>query len=255
MLKFCVGMLGMYGRRIGPGRLGETVGWGCALSCIGVAAVLAALTGSVHAQQPQGAGKGIYTCIGPDGKPIVGDRRIPDCMDKPQTELNKDGSSRRVVPPPPTADEQAKFDRELQEMREARASKDEAAKYDRLLKVRYRNEQAHDRARDAALERLRSAMASSEKRVIDLADERKRLLEEAEFFKGRKMPDPLRQRIETNAAGTAAQRQLMKQQQDQINDIDRQYDAERQRLRKLWDGAQPGTVGPVPRSDAVKTAG
>ena len=161
----------------------------------------------------------------------------------------------RVVPPPPTADEQAKFDRELQEMREARASKDEAAKYDRLLKVRYRNEQAHDRARDAALERLRSAMASSEKRVIDLADERKRLLEEAEFFKGRKMPDPLRQRIETNADGTAAQRQWMKQQQDQINDIDRQYDAERQRLRKLWDGAQPGTVGPVPRSDAVKTAG
>lgn len=255
MLNLCVGILGMNGRLIRPGERGEMAVWGCTLSCLGAAVVSAMLTGTAHAQQPQGGGKGIYTCIGPDGKPIVGDRRIPDCMDKPQTELNKDGSPRRVVPPPPTADEQAKIDRELQEMREARASKDEAAKYDRLLKVRYRNEKAHDRARDAALERLRSAMTSSEKRVIDLAEERKRLLEEAEFFKGRKMPDALRLRIETNGAGTAAQRQLMKQQQEQINDIDRQFDAERERLRKLWDGAQPGTVGPVPRSDAVRTAG
>lgn len=255
MLKFCVGIQGMFVRRVSPRRLGESVGWGSALSCLGIATVWAMLPGTAQAQQPQSGGKGIYTCIGPDGKPIVGDRRIPDCMDKPQTELNKDGSPRRVVQPPPTADEQAKIDRELQEMREAKASKDEAAKYDRLLKVRYRNEQSHDRARDAALERLRSAMASSEKRLIELAGERKRLLEEAEFFKGRKMPDPLRLRLETNAAGTAAQRQLMKQQQDQINDIDRQFDAERERLRKLWDGAQPGTVGPVPRSDAVRAAG
>lgn len=238
--------------RVRPRRFGGPSGWEWALSGIGMAALCGMFAPPALAQQPQAGGKGIYTCIGPDGKAIVGDRRIPECMDKAQTELNKDGSPRRVVPPPPTADEQAKMDQELQALREARASKDEAAKYDRLLKLRYPNEATHDRARVSALERLRSATKASEKRLGELADERKRLLEEAEFYKGRKMPEGLRQRIETNGAGTAAQRQLMKQQQDQINDIDRQLDAERERLRKLWGGAQPGTIGPVPRSDAGK---
>jgi uncharacterized protein involved in exopolysaccharide biosynthesis len=95
-------------------------------------------------------------------------------------------------------------------------------------------------------------MAASERRLGELANERKALLDEAEFYKGRKMPDGLRQKIDTNAAGAAAQRELMKQQQGQIDDIDRQFDAERDRLRKLWNGAQPGTIGSVPRSDTAK---
>lgn len=208
----------------------------------------------VRAEQPLGAGKGIYACKGADGKPILQDRRIPECMDREQEERNRDGSLRGKVKPPPTSDEQAKMDAELQAMREARASKDEAVKYDRLLLRRYPNEASHDRARVNALERLRSAMAASERRLKELSDERKRLLDEAEFYKGRKMPEDLRQKIDTNAAGAAAQRELMKQQQGQIDDIDRQFDAERERLRKLWGGEQPGTIGPVPRTDSLRSA-
>jgi hypothetical protein len=227
-----------------------------AWSCAVLAVASLACAGAARSQVPatQAAGKGIYKCIGPDGKPSLTDRRNPECMSSDQQELRPDGSIKRVVPPPPTADEQSKLDQELQALRETKASRDEAVKYDRLLLRRYPKEAVHDRARVNALERLRGAMTASERRLQELSGERRRLLEEAEFYKGRKMPDSLRQQIDTNAAGAAAQRELMKQQQGQIDDIDRQFDAERDRLRKLWGGAQPGTIGSVPRNDAVKPA-
>lgn len=193
-----------------------------------------------------GGGKGIYSCPGPDGKPIIGDRRIAECMDRDQKELNKDGSVRRIVPPPPTADEKVRMDAELERFREERATKDEAAKYDQLLKRRYPDEPAHERARQSASERLRSAVSSSEQRLRELAVERQKLRDEAEFYKGRKMPDRLRQQVDANEAAAAAQRQLLKHQQEQIDDMNRQYDAELERLRRLWSGAPSGSVGPVP---------
>lgn len=201
-----------------------------------------------------GGGKGIYSCTGPDGKPILGDRRIAECMDREQKELNKDGSVRRHVPPPPTADERARMDADLERMREERATKDEAAKYDQLLKRRYPNEPAHERARQSASERLRSAVSSSEQRLRELAVERQKLNDEAEFYKGRRRPDRLRQQIDANDAATAAQRQLLKHQQEQIDDMNRQYDTELDRLRKLWNGAPSGSVGPVPGHSARTTA-
>lgn len=214
--------------------------------------VCAGLSAAATAQRPAAsAGQGIYVCRDKDGRPLLQDRRIAECMDREQEQRNRDGSVRGALAPPPTADEQARMDVELAQLRQARASSDEALKYDRLLKIRFPDEAAHDRARVAALERLRGAMGSSERRLRELADERRTLQNEAEFYKGRKMPDRLRQQIETNGAGAAAQRQLMKQQEAEIADIDRRFDAERERLRKLWRGAQPGSVGPVPRADAA----
>jgi hypothetical protein len=194
-------------------------------------------------------------CRDKDGRPVLQDRRIAECMDREQEQRHRDGSLKGTVRPPPTADERARMDSELQRMREEHASKDEAVKYDRLLKIRYPDEATHERARGAALERLRAAMASSEQRLRELAGERRRLTEEAEFYKGRQMPERLRQQIETNEAGAAAQRQLVKQQEGVIADIDRSFDAERGRLRKLWRGAQPGTIGPVPSAGSAQDAG
>ncbi|MFO1216809.1 MAG: hypothetical protein U1E89_00330 [Burkholderiaceae bacterium] len=204
------------------------------------------LAGASASAAEQGSGAGIYSCIGPDGKPSIGDRLNPDCKDKDQKEHRQDGATKSIRKPPPTADEQARIDAELQRLREASATRSEAEKYDRLLKVRYPNRAAHDRKRAAELERLQRAVAASEQRLREMGDERKRLMDEAEFYKGRKMPDALKQRIDANGATTSAQKQLLKQQQDQIDDINRLYDAELERLQKLWNGAQPGSLGPVP---------
>jgi len=42
-----------------------------------------------------------YTCVDSKGKKRSSDRPIPECSDREQRVLNKDGSLRRVVPPTP----------------------------------------------------------------------------------------------------------------------------------------------------------
>ena len=50
---------------------------------------------------------GVYTCMDDRGNRLTSDRPIPECNAKEQRVLNRDGSLRKVVPPPPTADERA----------------------------------------------------------------------------------------------------------------------------------------------------
>jgi hypothetical protein len=48
---------------------------------------------------PQGAPT--YTCVDGKGSKRSSDRPIPECSDREQRVLNKDGSQRRVIPPTP----------------------------------------------------------------------------------------------------------------------------------------------------------
>lgn len=199
--------------------------------------------GSVAADAP---GKGIFTCRDEHGNPILRDRPIAECMDIGQDERNRDGSPRRQLPPPLTPDELAKREAEAQRLREEKATRAEAARFDRLLLARYPDEAAHERARQSALDAARNAMKASEQRLEELRLERSRLDQEAEFYKGRSMPDNLRQSIANNTAAVNAQRQSMANQTSEMQRINQKFDAERERLRKLWKGALPGSVGPVP---------
>src|SRR5512145_1379843 len=70
------------------------------------AALLAVLlaSGEVDAQQSQ-APSTIYSCVA-NGKTFSGDRPPPECANSDIRELNRDGSVRRVIPRPLTAEEQ-----------------------------------------------------------------------------------------------------------------------------------------------------
>ncbi len=211
---------------------------------IGTATVSVAADGAAVPQ-----GKGIFTCRDKHGNPILRDRPIAECLDSGQDERNNDGSPRRQLTPPPTPDEVAARDAEAQRQREAKATHAESVRFDRLLLVRYPDEAAHERARQTALDVSRGATKGSEQRLEELQVERRRLDQEAEFYKGRSMPDKLRQDIANNTAAVNAQRQSMANQASEMQRINQKFDAERERLRKLWKGAQPGSVGPVPTAD------
>jgi hypothetical protein len=57
------------------------------------------------------------------------------------------------------------------------------------------------------------------------------------------MPLKLKQALDANDAGTEAQKSAMANQEAEIVRINRLFDAELDRLRRLWAGAQPGTLG------------
>ena len=198
----------------------------------------------------------IYSCIDDNGKRLTSDRPIAECSDREQRVLRPDGSTRKVVPPKLTADEQADFDARERAKASRRAAEQDAIRRDRNLRLRYPTEAAHQKARVAALNDLDRTLMVSQKRLEALAAERKPLLDEAEFYVGRQMPARLKQLLDGNDAAVEAQRALMQNQQAEALRINASFDVELVRLRALWAGAAPGSLGPLmPASMPASAAG
>ena len=213
------------------------------------AAVLAAAgcCGACWAQAAPPRDAGVYVCVNDHGAVVTRDRYIAECRHKEQRILNRDGSLRQVVPPTFTAEERAQFEVAERVAREAQAAQQDVIKYDRLLKTRYANEAAHKRAREGALDASRAAIQSAEARLGELATERKRLAQEAEFYRGRVVPTQLRQQIDGNEGQAEAQRNSIKNIEAEQARINKRFDVELERLRKLWKGAEAGSLGPPPK--------
>lgn len=200
------------------------------------------------------ASAAIYSCVDANGKKLTSDRPIAECSTREQRVLNPDGSVRRIVPPTMTADERAEQEARERKVAAERAQLQDAVRRDRNLMVRFPNEAAHNKARHASLDDVRAALQRSERRLADLAAERKPLLDEAEFYRNRPMPAKLKQQIESNDTAAEALRVLIQNQQAEIVRVNALYDTELERLRRLWAGAAPGSMGamaPGPAASAV----
>jgi hypothetical protein len=211
------------------------------------ALVMAALLGAALCwSQVAPPRAGYYRCKDDQGRWITRDRYIAECAHKEQQLLNPDGSLREVIRPTPTPDERARREEADRAERDAQAAKNDAVKYDRLLMIRFPDDAAHDRARESAQEPLRAAVRAAEERLNELAVERKRLREEAEFYRGRVLPQSLGQQFDANEAAAEAQRLAIRNAQAEMERINGRYDVEHERLRKLRSGADPGSLGPAP---------
>jgi hypothetical protein len=210
------------------------------------AAGLALTAAAVLAQTTTAPAGGIYTCIDDSGRRLTADRPIPACVGKEQYILNRDGSIKTVLPRTLTAEERTEQEAREREAALQRAVQAEAVRRDRNLTARFPNEAAHGKAREAALDTVRLAMKSTEIRLRELAAERKPLLDEAEFYKGKPLPPKLKSALDSNDASAEAQRAAAATQEAELVRINRIYDAELERLRKLWSGTPAGTLGPLP---------
>ena len=190
----------------------------------------------------------IFTCTSADGRRLTSDRPIVECLDREQRVLNKDGSLRQILPPSLTPDERAAADEAERRKLQQRASKQEAIRRDRNLLSRFPSEPAHRKARDAALDEVRTGTRTSEQRLADLQKERKPLAEELQFYQGKQPPAKLRGQVDAIDVSVEAQRALIANQQVEINRVTALFDAELQRLKLLWGGAEPGSLGPLPQS-------
>jgi len=185
-----------------------------------------------------------------NGKKVTSDRPIPECFNKEQRELNPDGSLKRIIPPTPTADELAAKEEKDRDAKLELAAKGDAVRRDRNLMQRFPDEAAHGKAREKALGELRMAGKIYADRIADLMTEKKKLDDEKEFYVNvrvnKPLPTQLKQKIDANDASLEAQKSLAQNQAEETDRITRLYDAQLGRLRKLWSGAQPGSLGPMP---------
>ena len=185
----------------------------------------------------------IYVCTDDQGRRITADRPVRECIDRPQRVLNPDGSLRAIKPPSPTAEERAAREARERKQAEEAAARAEAVRRDRYLMSRYRNEEAHREARESALDPVRLTMDLTESRLSQLRHERRTLEEEARAPKNREHAAALKQQIDANEAATAAQRENTQSQKVELDRINRLYDIELERLKRLWSGQAPGSMG------------
>ena len=195
--------------------------------------------------QDAAPGKGIYTCTTADGRKLTSDRPILECTSREQRVLNPDGSQRATLPPFLSPEERAAKEADDRRAAAERLAQLDAVRRDRTLMQRYPNEAAHLRARHAALDDVNKATRISERRIKDLGQERKPLLDEAEFYKGKALPAKLKQALDANDAAVEAQQVLIENQKAELVRINSRFDTELARLKKLWTGAAPGSLPPL----------
>lgn len=206
---------------------------------VAVTALLACAAAGAWAQAGM---RQVFTCTNAAGRTLTSDRLIGECMDREQRVLSAEGTLIRIVPPQLTADERAEKearDRKAAAEREARL---EAVRRDRLLLQRFPTEADHQKARTSALEDVRASMRLSEARLAELERERKPLIDETEFYKGKQLPSALKAQLDANDAAAAAQRDAQTQQRAELERIGRRYDIELAHLKRLWAGAAPGSI-------------
>ena len=225
-----------------------------AVAALRLAALLFALGASSTAWSQAAPPRAIYTCTDASGRKLTSDRLIAECMGREQRVLNPDGSMQRVVPPVPTVEERNQAEAREREAAAARDARKEAVRRDRSLIARFPNEASHKKAREAALDNVRRSLSVSETRLEVLAKERKPLLAEAEFYAGKPVPAKLKGQLDANEVTADAQRTLIQNQQLEVVRIDKGFDAELERLKKLWAGAAPGFSGSLAPGAAAAPA-
>jgi hypothetical protein len=186
----------------------------------------------------------IYTCTDASGRKLTSDRPIAECLSKDQKELNPSGTVKRVVKPVMTADEQRAADQKLKEENEEKARAEEERRKNRALLARYPNKAAHDKERTDALSQVDEVIKAAQKRIGELAEQRKKINEELEFYKKdpSKLPPSLKRQLEDNERSVAVQRRFIGDQDDEKRRANTRFDEELERLRKLWaQAALPAT--------------
>lgn len=192
-------------------------------------ALLAGLYGQTLAQS-------IYTCVDAKGRRLTSDRPIAECVDREQKELNPSGTVKRRVGPSLTAQERAAEEEKARKVEEERARLAEERRIERALLSRYPDKAAHDKERASALSQIDEVIKAANKRLGELAAQRKTIDAELEFYKKDpgKAPAALRRRIEEHEQSVAVQKRFIGDQDAEKSRVNRRFDEELAKLTALW---------------------
>ncbi len=190
-----------------------------------------ALCGALAACVPAGARAAVFVCRTADGGTVTSDYLSSDCLQYGGKQLNPDGSVRRLIlTTQQQQQQQAQLDREqaqrerlLREQRQQRA-----------LLGRYPDAAALRSAENDDLHSVQALIDAARQRLKVLAREQVHLEQDAQFYPGGNYPEGLRSRMRMNQSQRVQEQQLIRQQQEQMQDIGQRYAALRERLQPLW---------------------
>ena len=178
----------------------------------------------------------IYTCVDGKGRKITSDRPILECMDRNQTEITPSGTVKRVLGPSLTAQERAAFEEKERLAAEERFREAEDKRRDRALVLRYPSREVHDKERRLALEQVDEVIRAAAKRTVELAEQRKAINLEMEFYAKdpSRAPAPLKRRVDESDNSVAVQKRFIADQDTEKARVNTRFDEELVKLKQLW---------------------
>ena len=187
------------------------------------------------------AAQDIYSCVDAKGRTLTADRPIAECTDRTQRALSPSGMVKHQVGPSLTAHEQAAQDEKDRRAAGLRAREAEERRRDKALLLRYPTPAVHDRERAAALLQIDEVIKASNKRRGELADQRKSLGGELEFYvkDPSRAPASLKRRLEENEDSVAVQQKFIAEQEREKKRVNQRFDEELAKLKQLWALVSP----------------
>jgi hypothetical protein len=195
-----------------------------------------------------GARAQLFVCTAPSGRTITADRPPTECADRPVRELRPDGSVRRIIEPPLTAEQREVRDAEVKRQIEEAERQRGQMRRDLSLLETYGSASEIEATRNRALSDRQLLIERAGKRMDELNRERKRLDDESEFYAKRDMPEKLKRELAANNDMVKSQQKIIAETRADMARVNDRYDAEARRFRELvTSGAQPVTRPPDPK--------
>ena len=194
------------------------------------------MAGAGFAQAATGS---IFTCT-VSGKTFTADRVPSECANSDVREMNRDGSLKRIIARPLTVDEQRARALEAKKRLEEQDKMMAQRRVDKSLLEAYANDEEIEAVRAKSLESSNQLIARASQRLASLTGERKKLDDEAEFYKKRVVPDQIKRSYVSIDEQVSAEEKVVSDARAEIKRINERFDAEKKRFRELLaQGARP----------------
>lgn len=183
----------------------------------------------------------VYCCDDANGRPLCGDVLPAACYGRAYREMGPQGTIKRQVAAPLSADEIARRKADEQRRKDDEARQVKQRRLDQALLETYSSVEDIDRRRDREIAEIERSVAEARAREAELRAKRKRLEQDAEFYKGRPVPRELTTNIRAIDSELATFGALFDSKAQELEAARTRFAADRARYTELM-GAGAGTA-------------
>lgn len=183
------------------------------------------------------AGAKVYCCEDANGRRQCGDVLPQACYGRAYREMGPQGTIKREVSAPLTADEIARRNAAEQQKKDDETRQAKQRRLDQALLETYASVEDLDRRRDKDVADIERSIEEARKRDKELRTKRQRFEKEAEFHKGRDLPRDLAANLRSIDSELASQGKLIEDKTRELEATRARFEADRARYVELSSAA------------------
>jgi hypothetical protein len=194
--------------------------------------------------------RSIYCCKDERGLDACSDILPPACYGRAYREISERGNVIRRVDAPLTSEQRAAKEEERKKAKEAEKRQMEQERKNRALLATYSSEQDIDVMRDRNVAEMENAIRLSREKYDEAARKKKKIEDEAEFYRKKGLPPELRAALRESDNEMRAQQSAIEARQKEIEAVKARYEEEKIRYRELTSVKKPAPAVPAAPAEA-----